>query len=111
MHAAKLEHDKLHRMIDEATVDCHGECEQASGLFTMLLDNLAVPFTTSILGQEVAVTAIDMAEDDSIFAVCAAGKARQRIAILDLPLPEQRPKGAEWIEAYRLWSRGSGQTD
>jgi hypothetical protein len=111
MRAAKLDRDKLHQMIEEATIDCHDISEQATGLFTMLSDNLAVPFTTSILGREVTVTAVDMAEDDSIFAVCVAGQARQRIAILDLPLPEQQPNGAEWIEAYRLWSRSMGQTD
>jgi hypothetical protein len=98
MRAAKLDRDKLHQMIEEATIDCHDISEQATGLFTMLSDNLAVPFTTSILGREVTVTAVDMAEDDSIFAVCVAG-------------PEQQPNGAEWIEAYRLWSRGMGQTD
>ena len=29
----------------------------------------------------------------------------QGISILDLPLPESPPKGAEWIAAYRRWAR------
>ena len=30
---------------------------------------------------------------------------RQAIDVLDLPLPEPLPKGAEWIAAYRHWAR------
>jgi hypothetical protein len=34
---------KLDKMIEEATVDCYDELEQASGFFTMIEDHLAVP--------------------------------------------------------------------
>jgi hypothetical protein len=34
-------------------------------------------------------------------------RSRQRIGILDLPLPDPPPDGAEWIEAYRRWACGS----
>ena len=27
--------------------------------------------------------------------------------VLDLPLPRSRPRGAEWIAAYRHWARGT----
>jgi hypothetical protein len=30
---------------------------------------------------------------------------KQAIPILDLPLPDSPPDGAEWIEAYRRWRR------
>jgi hypothetical protein len=43
----------------------------------------------------------DLADDDQIVAVCARGRWRQRVPILDLPLPA--PPGVEWIEAYRHW--------
>jgi hypothetical protein len=39
----------------------------------------------------------------AIVAVCTRGKHRQAIVILDLPLPDPAPDGAEWIEAYRHW--------
>jgi hypothetical protein len=39
-------------------------------------------------------------------AVCGRGRSRQRIGILDLPLPDPLPDGAEWVEAYRRWARG-----
>ena len=37
------------------------------------------------------------------FAICSRGKATQAIPILDLPMPNPRPEGAEWIDAYRRW--------
>ena len=92
-------------MIDEATVDCHDESEQVSGFFTMIEDNLLVPFETRILGVSVVVERVDLNERDEIVAICSRGRARQSIPILDLPLPTPPPAGAEWIEAYRQWSR------
>ncbi|MBI5526020.1 MAG: hypothetical protein HY897_06765 [Deltaproteobacteria bacterium] len=93
-------------MIEEATVDCYNEYEQTSGLFTMLEDNLAVPFATTLLGMEVLVERVDQNDAGEIVAVCQRGNERQHIPLVDLPLPEPKPKGWEWIEAYRRWARG-----
>jgi len=46
----KLSARKLDKMIEEATVDCYDELEQASGFYTMIEDHLAVPFATQVLG-------------------------------------------------------------
>jgi hypothetical protein len=92
-------------LIAEATVDCYNESEEITGIFTMMDENLAVPFMTTILGVEVTVEKIDLNQADEIVAVCRRGRDRQRVPILDLPLPEPRPKGAEWIDAYRRWGR------
>jgi len=97
---------KLDEMIEEAIVDAYRESEQTVGFYTMLDDNLAVPFRTGMLGVEVKVERIDMADDEQIVAVCSRGKARQRVPILDLPLPSPQPEGADWIEAFRRWARG-----
>jgi hypothetical protein len=96
----------LDKLIAEATVDCYNESEQITGIFTMLEESLAVPFTTTLLGVEVTVERIDMNDADDIVAVCRRGRKRQRIPILDLPLPNPRPEGAEWIEAFRRWAGG-----
>jgi hypothetical protein len=96
----------LDQMIEEAIVDAYGESEQTGGFYTMLDDNLTVPFETKILGIKVTVDRIDMTDDDQIVAVCARGKSRQRVPILKLPIPNPPPKGAEWIDAYRRWARG-----
>lgn len=91
----------LDRMIEEAIVDACGESEQVLGLFTMLEDHLVMPFKTEMLGVEVTVEEIELTADDRIVAVCARGKFRQRVSILDLPLPDPPPEGAEWIAAFR----------
>lgn len=48
-----------------------------------------------------------MTDDEQLVAVCARGKTRQRVSILDLLLPNPPPEGAEWIEAFRRWKRRS----
>jgi hypothetical protein len=95
------------KMIDEALVDAYGESDQMTAFYTMLEDNILVPFQTEMLGVDVTVERIDMTDDEQIVAVCRRGKARQRIPILELPLPNPPPLGAEWIEAFRRWARGS----
>jgi hypothetical protein len=65
-----------------------------------------VPFHTKVLGVDVAVSGVDLGEGDQITAVCARGRAKQRVSVLDLPLPTPPPEGAEWIDAYRHWLRG-----
>ena len=96
----------LDKLIAEATVDCYNESEEIGGIFTMLEENLAVPFTTKLLGFEVTVERIDMNEAGEIVAVCRRGRERQRVSILDLTLLEPRPRGAEWIDAFRRWAQG-----
>lgn len=100
---AKFAAEYLDQLIDEATVDAYDESEQATGFFYMIEENLALPFTTNILGQEVTVAKVDIAQRDQIVAVCSYGKATQAVPILDLPMPSPPPAGAEWIEAYRRW--------
>ena len=102
----KISAARLERLIEEATVDAYNDSEQRVGFLTMIEENLDLPFMTCILGAEVRVERIDMTSADEIVAVCRRGRTRQTIPILELPLPTPAPKGAEWIEAYRRWSRG-----
>lgn len=97
---------QLQRLIAEATVDAHDESEQRVGFFTMIENNLALPFEADVLGVKVAVERVDFNDAEEIVAVCRRGSARQRVSILDLRLPAPLPDGAEWIEAYRHWARG-----
>jgi hypothetical protein len=94
---------ELQAMIEEATVDAYNDDEQLTGLYTMIEDHLAVPFATTVLGVEVTVRKVDLT-DDSIVAICSRGRERQRIDLLDLPLPTPAPDGVEWVEAYRHWA-------
>ena len=100
-----LSRAELDALVDEAVVDCYDDDEQLTGLFTMIEDNLAVPFTAQVLGVEVTVRRIDL-RHGGVVAICHRGRIRQAIGILDLPLPDPPPDGVEWIEAYRHWASG-----
>ena len=96
----------LDQMIEEATVDAHDESEHILGLYTMMEEYLELPFSTSILGIDVNVDGIEFDDAGQIAAVCSRGRTRQRISLLEVPLPKPPPRGAKWIEAYRCWVRG-----
>jgi hypothetical protein len=100
---AKFTTKYLDKLIEEATTDAYNESEQAGGFFAMIEENLALPFVTQVLGQEVTVGKIDITKCDEIVAICDRGRLTQAIRILDLPMPGPRPEGAEWIDAYRRW--------
>jgi hypothetical protein len=99
----ELSQADLDGLVEEAIVDAYGEDEQLASFYTMIEENLTLPFTTRVLGVEVTVEGIDLT-DGEIAAVCVRGTHRQSIGILELPLPESGPPGAEWIAAYGRWA-------
>jgi hypothetical protein len=102
----RLSKARLDDLVEEALVDAYGESEQAIGFYTMMENDLRLPFETGILGVSVMVEGIDITEDDQLVAVCRKDKTKQRISLSELPLPSPLPKGAEWIVAYRYWRTG-----
>ena len=96
---------ELDALIEEATVDCYNDEEQITGLFTMIDEQLAVPFRTEVLGAQVTVAKVDLTVEHEIVAVCRREHRKQAILVLDLRLPHPAPDGAQWIEAYRRWRR------
>ena len=96
---------RLEALIEEAVVDAYGDEEQTGGFFMMIEEHLALSFSVSILGVEAVVEKVDMTRDGRI-AVCKRDGVKQRIEILDLPLPKPIPAGAEWVAAYSHWRRG-----
>jgi hypothetical protein len=99
----KLSRAALDELIAEATVDAYNDSEQLTGLYTMIEHNLAMPFDTVVLRVEVTVRKVDL-RGDGIVAICQRGRDRQAIGVLDLPLPDPAPDGAQWIAAYRRWA-------
>ena len=97
---------KLKELIEEAVVDACNEEEQTVGFLTMMQERLALPFSVNILGVDAVVEKIDMTRDGGIVAICRRGEVRQKIGILDLPLPTPAPPGTEWIAAFHHWRRG-----
>jgi hypothetical protein len=102
----KLSKAKLEALVEEAVVDAYNDEEQKVGFLTMLQEHLALPFSVSILGVEAVVEKVDMTRDGRIVAICSREGVRQRVEILDLPLPKPTPAGSEWIAAYSYWSGG-----
>jgi hypothetical protein len=103
----RLSKTRLDELLEKALVDAYGESEQVTGFYTMMENDLRLPFETQILGVAAIVEDIDITEDDQLVAVCRNGKARQRISLSELPLPSPLPEGAQWIAAYRYWRTGS----
>lgn len=97
--------EELDALVEEATVDAYGDEEQLGGFAVMIEDNLVLPFETMVLGMTVTVEKVSQT-DSGIVADCVRGKHHQAISVLDLPLPEPPPGGAEWIAAYRHWAAG-----
>lgn len=102
----ELSDKQLDALIYDAIVDCYGEEEQLGGFTTVIQNDLAVPFKTTVLGVAVTVEGISLNES-GVVAVCVRGGHRQAISIVDLPLPDPPPAGSEWIAAYRRWARNS----
>ena len=96
---------ELDELIEQATVDCYNASEQVTGLFTMMEEDLALPFTTMVLGVPVTVARVDVTTTDEIVAICTREGHRQTIPILQLPVPDVPPDGWERVEAYRRWAR------
>jgi hypothetical protein len=102
----RLSKARLDDLVEEALVDAYGESEQVTGFYTMMENELRLPFETEILSMTVIVERIDITEDDQLVAVCRKHKTKQLISLSELPLPLPLPKGAEWIVAYRYWRTG-----
>ena len=83
----------LDELIDEATVDAYGDAELQADFHAAIEEHLGLPFSTLVLGVEVMLERVEMTNDDRIVAVCRRGGSRQRIGILDLPVPIRRPRG------------------
>lgn len=96
---------RLTELIEEAIIDAYDESEQRLGFLCMLQEHLAIPYTTELLGMPIRVERVDFDDAREIVAFCRRGQQRQKISILDLPLPSPPPEGWEWIAAYRHWAR------
>jgi hypothetical protein len=94
---------KLEGLIHRALLDAEDDEEQQMGFYEALEDHLRFPFKTALGGIPVVVQGLGVGEDDEILAICIRNGEKLGIPLLDLPIPKPSPKGAEWIEAFRLW--------
>ncbi|HLY74473.1 MAG TPA: calcium-binding protein [Planctomycetota bacterium] len=95
---------RLEDLIHRALQDTEDEEEQQMGFYEALEEHLRFPFKTALGGLPAVVRGLAVGEDDEILAICTRGSEKIGVPLLDLPLPKPPPKGAEWIEAFRLWT-------
>jgi hypothetical protein len=104
---AKADRERLRALIEEATVDCYNEEEERTGVLTVVADNVVCPFKARVIGEDVEVVDIRTSEDGwGVDAVCRYKGKDYRIDITSLEWPKTKPKGYEWVEAYRTWRAG-----
>ena len=101
----ELSDEELDALVEEATVDAYGDDEQLGGFAVMIEDNLEMPFRDHGPGRH-GNRQRRHPDGIGIVADCVRDGHHQVIHVLDLPLPEPPPKGAQWIAAYRHWAGG-----
>lgn len=104
---SKNDRERLHALIEEATVDSNGEDEQHSGLLTMIEDEVVCPFRAKVIGEEVTVTGFEWPKSGyGLYAVCERKGKKHKVDVTSLEWTKVRPEGFEWIEAYLAWRGG-----
>ena len=96
--------ERLRALIEEATVDCYGEDEELTGLWTMIEDQVVCPFRAKVVGEEVKVIGFEWPDVGNVFyAVCERNRKKYRVDLSSLEWIKPYPEGFEWIEAYLAW--------
>ncbi len=82
---------QLRALVDEATMDCYDEDEQVMGLYTMIQDNLDLPFETMVVGVGVTVDSVDLTGRAASWrsALEASSGRRSRSSIFRCRRPHQ----------------------
>ena len=77
----------------------------------MLEDRVACPFAALVVGEEVDVRGFDWAgAPHEIVALCRRKGRTYRVSVTALQWAGRRPGGAEWLDAYRAWLKGTSGT-
>lgn len=89
---------RLEELVRRAIGDVDDPDEQETAFYEALAEQLRFPFRLKDgIARGLAVDA-----DDDIVVLCDGVPGG--IPILELEIPKPAPPGAEWIEAYRLWT-------
>jgi hypothetical protein len=103
----ELDKADIDAAFEEATVDCYGEGEQASGLFCALYDELICPWQAKVLGEVVTVVDVEQAANDpyGIDVVIDRNGALHRIEARSVEPLKPLPDGHLILAAYLRWKR------
>jgi hypothetical protein len=98
---------KLERLIDSiAEQDCDTEEDVAMGLCYAIQEHVRFPISGKVIGEEVAVLGVEESHGLEVIALCERNGRKYRVRLQDVKL-KGRPKGIQWIEAYKQF-RGKG---
>lgn len=90
---------KLEKMIAEAAIDCDNEEQVAMGLCYLIQEHVKFPFAGKVVGEEVTVEGVEEGEGTEVVALCQRKGRTYRVRLDDVRIRD-RPKGAEWFDAY-----------
>lgn len=89
---------RLEELVRRAIGDLDDPEQQETAFYEALAEQLRFPFRLKNgIARGIAVDA-----EDEIVVLCDG--LSEGVPLLDLEIPKPAPKGAEWIEAYRLWT-------
>ncbi len=86
-------------------MDTDSESDVAMGLCYAMQEHVKFPFPGKVVGEEVLVEDVEEGEGTEVVALCRRKGRTYRVRLDDVRVRE-RPKGAEWIDAY-LQFRGT----
>jgi hypothetical protein len=96
---AALSKAEVAAMAEEATVDALRRPRAGNGLPRDDRGHLKIPFVSNVLGVDVTVEHLGLAEGNSIPAMSTRGGIRQAIRVLNLPMPELPAAALQRAEA------------
>lgn len=103
--AEQQRRERLEPLIEAAIVDAYNEDEQEGGFLVMLEEHLAIPFAANVIGEPVEILGFDLANRGQGIVAKVRRKGRKfQVNVFELEFDSPPPKGAEWIDAYRLWA-------
>lgn len=96
---------RLEPLIEEAIVDAYSDDEQEGGFLVMLEEHFVTPVSAKVIGEPVEILGFDLANRGQGIVAKVSRKGRKfRVNVFELEFDHPLPKGAEWIDAYRMWA-------
>ena len=103
-----MNQEKLEALIEQATVDCYDEYEEFWGMLATLESELHFPFAAFALGDFVTVVSMDEGHSNirrGIMVAIQKDGDDYSFPLSELQLEQASKHNAEWIAAYKLWSK------
>lgn len=99
---------RLERLIDSiAEQDCDTEEDVAMGLCYAIQEHVRFPIPGKVIGEGVTVLGVEESHGLEVIALCERNRRKYRVRLQDIELTK-RPKGLQWIEAYKQFRGRDG---